>query len=89
MRTIIMSILALAICSLNLLAAPADPKPAEPTDDQLAAAKEAYAKLGATHQLTPFGGDPQTNQRLHLFSMPATTTDADLKACPTSRSGSA
>jgi Na+-transporting methylmalonyl-CoA/oxaloacetate decarboxylase gamma subunit len=39
MRTIVLSILALAIYSVSLVAvqAPADPKPAEPTAEQLAA----------------------------------------------------
>jgi flagellar basal body-associated protein FliL len=47
MRTIVMSILALAIYSFNLMAD--EPKPAEPTEKQLEAAKEAYAKFGATY----------------------------------------
>ncbi len=81
MRSIVMSILALAICSLNLLPAPAatDLKPAEPSEKQLEAAKEAYAKFGAKYAADT---NPKTEQTVHLFRMPKTTTDADLKGLP-------
>ncbi len=79
MRTIVPSVLALAICSVNLMAAPDDPKPAEPTAEQLAAAKKAYAKFGAEYDAY---ANPQTKQTNHIFRMPKKTTDADLKGLP-------
>jgi hypothetical protein len=81
MRTIVMSILALAIYFVNLMAAPAptDPKPVQPTAKQLADAKEAYAKFGAKYGTTK---NPKTEQTFHSFFMPNTTTDADLKGLP-------
>jgi RNA polymerase sigma factor (sigma-70 family) len=65
--------------------APADPKPAERkppaegTEEQLVAAKEAYAKFGAEYQISL---NPQTRHVLHGFSLPPNTTDADLKGLP-------
>jgi hypothetical protein len=51
MRPIVLGILALTICSLSAIAAPlpGDPKPPEPTAEELAAAKEAYAKHGGNY----------------------------------------
>ncbi len=48
---------------------------AEPTEKQLAAAKEAYAKFGARYSATK-------DQKEHVFTMPRTTTDTDLKGLP-------
>src|SRR5271166_4564984 len=81
MRTIVLSILAVAISSVNLLAVPAptDSKPAEPTEEQLAAAKEAYAKIGADCLVT---ADSQTKRTIPWFVMPQKTTDADLTRLP-------
>ncbi len=81
MRTIVMSILALAICSLNVMAVPAptDPKPAEPTKEQLEAAKEAYAKFGGKYETDT---NLKTKQITRRFTMPITTTDGDLKGLP-------
>jgi hypothetical protein len=86
MRTTVLGILALTICSSSVIAAPApknseplDPKPAEPTAEQLQAAKEAYGKQGAKYSCDT---DPQTKQRFHQFSMPPKTTDAELKNLP-------
>jgi RNA polymerase sigma factor (sigma-70 family) len=62
--------------------APSDsrPKPA-PTNQQLAAAKDAYAKLGATYE---YWTDPRTRTALpvQMFHMPNTTADEDLKVLP-------
>ena len=71
----------LAIFTMNLMAvpAPADSKPAEPSAEQLAAAKEAYAKFGGQYGAV---ANPKTNQTIHLFRMRDTTTDADLKGLP-------
>ena len=66
---------------MNLIAAPA-PKttePPEPTNEQLAAAKNEYAKFGATYE--PFTNQ-KTKQTFHHFIMPPKTTDADLKGLP-------
>src|SRR5262249_505232 len=80
MRYRLLAIFALSIFSMNLLAvpAPADPKPAEPTEEQLAAAKEAYARFGATYEL--FTG-PKAKTK-HVFRLPPMKTDADLKGLP-------
>ena len=66
---------------MSLVAArlPSDLNPAEPTDQQLAAAKMAHAKFGAAYQALP---DPKTNQTFHEFIMPYKTTDADLIGLP-------
>jgi hypothetical protein len=77
MRTIVMSILAVAIYSLNLMAV--DPKPVQPTKEQLEAAKQAYAKFGAQYE--PYTNQ-KTKQTFHSFTMPMTTTDAALKGLP-------
>jgi hypothetical protein len=78
MRLLGMSILALAIYSVNLMAvpAPAYPKQAQPTKEQLDATKEAYAKHGAEYQ----------NHGPPSFKMPRKTSDIDLKDYPTYRS---
>jgi internalin A len=65
---------ALPNCKITAVPAPIDVKPAE-----LAAANEAYAKFGATHEAN---FNPQTNQILHTFKMPMATTDANLKGIP-------
>ncbi len=52
-----------------------DLKPPEPTDQRVAAAKEAYAKHGAE-----YAEGSQKGQ--HTFTMPEKTTDADLKGLP-------
>jgi Leucine-rich repeat (LRR) protein len=96
MRTIGMSILALTICSVNLVgcrknadptpsdSAATDPKPAETTEEQLASAKVAYAKHGATYR---FETDSQikrnynAKQDYHVFTL-LNITDADLKGLP-------
>jgi len=81
MRTIVLSILAVAIYYFNLMAAQGadDPNPAEPTEKQLEAAKKAYAKFEAKYHT---GTDPKTKQTFHRFAMPSTTDDADLKDLP-------
>jgi hypothetical protein len=78
MRTIVMYCLVLTICSLNLLAesVSADPKPANPTKEQLDAAKDAYAKFGAKYECIEV---PITKVSSHVFTLSAKTTDADLK----------
>ncbi|MCE9531556.1 MAG: hypothetical protein K8T89_10610 [Planctomycetes bacterium] len=81
MRTIILSILALAIFPLILQARPAPkfPNQIEPTVEQLAAAKEAFAKLGAKYECVNAEG---VEQSFHVFYMPKKTIDADLKKLP-------
>jgi hypothetical protein len=81
MRILVLSGLVLTIFSGNLVAAqaPADPKIAEPTEEQLVAAKKAYAEHGATYQAVT---EPHTKRAYHVFRMPSKTTDADLKALP-------
>ena len=76
-----MSILALAIYSLNLMAVQGadDPKPVQPTKEQLEDAKEAYAKFGAKYEVTT---ELKTKQTSHRFVMPTSTTDAELKGLP-------
>ncbi len=83
MRTIaiIWLVLAALACYFsNLKAAPA-PRDwiTEPTAAQLAAAKEAYAKHGASYRCYT---DPRTKQTTHLFIMPDEATDANLKDLP-------
>jgi hypothetical protein len=56
-----------------------EPTPSQPTSEQLKATKEAFAALGARYHLLQ--GDP-TKETVHYFSMPASTTDADLKRLP-------
>ena len=80
MRTIVISILALAIYSLNLMAD--DQKPAEPTEKQLEDAKEAYAKFGAKYKTMKTPMAKRTLRTLCKFNMPMKTTDADLKGLP-------
>src|SRR6266567_9632262 len=60
----------------SLPASAEDKKPIEPTPEQLQAAKDAFAKLGAEYQPN---GDPGTKRIVHWFVMPSETTDADLK----------
>jgi hypothetical protein len=82
MRGIGLSVLAPAIFSANLIAAPlpGDLKSIpEPTAKDLAAAKEAYGKLGAEYE-SRF--EPRTKLAVHSFQMPKTTTDADLMRLP-------
>ncbi len=73
--------LALAIVFLCISAAPraGEPTPTEPTAKQLADAKEAYAKHGAVYEPVI---NPETKQAAHVFWMPKSTTDADLKGVP-------
>ncbi len=82
MRTIVICGLALAIYSVNIVAGRPplpDPKATQPNAEQLTAAKDAYAKLGAKYErLDVEGIEPP----FHLFRMPETTTDADLKRLP-------
>ena len=83
-RIIVLSGLLLAVLSVNLIAVPlpSDSKPTEPpepTQEQLAVAKETYAKHGAKYE--PFGNTKTKNTR-HQFTMPSTTTDADVNGLP-------
>ena len=57
----------------------AEAEPVEPTPAQLKEAQEAFARLGAEYRAEI---DPQTKQTLHVFVMPAATTDADLTKLP-------
>ncbi len=66
MRTILPSLVALAVIATNLTAERA---PDEPSVEQLAAADKAYARFGAKR----WG---------RSFFMPEKTTDADLKGLP-------
>jgi internalin A len=59
----------------------AEPKLLEPTDEQLAAAKEAYAKHGATYSFMKHSAAKKVVLTTHLFDMPR-ATDADLKGLP-------
>jgi hypothetical protein len=69
--------LALIVVSSALLQA--EPKPGEPSAEQLAAAKEAYAKHGAEYRAV---SDPQTKRTTHTFHLPIPTTDEDLAEMP-------
>jgi hypothetical protein len=55
------------------------PKTAQPTTEQLAAAKEAFAKFEARYVPDK---DPETKDVLHLFIMPDKTSDMNLKGLP-------
>jgi hypothetical protein len=82
MRTIVLTILALANCSVNIVAAqvPADPKPVEPTAEQLAAAKKAYGKHGVT--CTSIVDPEMKSPRCYYSYLLNKTKDADLKGLP-------
>jgi hypothetical protein len=70
MRTVGICWLVLAIFASDLVAVPlpSDSKPIpEPTAEQLAAAKEAYAKIGTEYKAV---SDPLTMQTIHRFKMP-------------------
>ncbi len=77
MRTIVLSLLALAIYSVNLIAVPlpSDARPGAPTADELVAAKKVYAKFGGTYR-------DRRIMETDVFVMPVRTTDADLKGLP-------
>jgi hypothetical protein len=81
MRTIVLGILALTICSLSVIARPLpnDPKPAEPTEEQLSAAKEAFAKFGARYL---HSSEPTAKRASQILIMPNKTTNQDLKTLP-------
>lgn len=64
------------------LAKAAEPKPTEPTGEQLAAAKEAYAKHGAIYEAST---DPAMKKEFlttHVFHFTGKTADVDLKDLP-------
>ena len=71
--------LAGVLCCQCAISRAAEPAPAEPTAQQLADAKEAYAKHGAAYEPVV---NPQTKQTAHIFWMPKSTTDGDLKGIP-------
>jgi internalin A len=77
MRLVAVSILALAIYSLNVMAgqAPADPKRAAPTAKQVEDAKEAFAKIGGVLSSS-------SKERTPSFEMPTQTNDEHLKKIP-------
>lgn len=81
MRRIVLSGFLVSVLSVNLVAEPAEPKPAEPTKEQLDDAKKAFAKIGAAHEII---ADPYTKQTVHrfVFVMANKPTDADLKELP-------
>jgi len=57
----------------------ADPTAQQPTAQQLKAAQDAFAMLGASHKAFT---NPHTKKTFHIFFMPRDTTDADLKRLP-------
>jgi hypothetical protein len=82
MRTIGMSILALAIAiyPVKLIAVPlpSEPKPAEPTAEQLAAAKEAYGNFGARYYESK-ESDPGAEQSFRFFHFAGETDDDTMR----------
>jgi internalin A len=71
--------LMLAFPCLNFVLNAGESKPAEPTAEQLAIAKDALAKRGAKYKAVP---DPQGERTAHIFEMPKAMTDTDVKGLP-------
>ena len=78
MRRYVPMLLILLATDLRVAQAQDSQKPTEPTSKQLAAAKKAYAKFGATYRAST---DPHINQTTHTFWMPR-ATNARLKNLP-------
>ena len=82
----LVGVLLLAGCQDDPPAEPAAKQPkvppkvfAEPTAEQLKAAQEAFAKIGARYEA---GTNPLTKKTVHVFRMSRDTTDAELKRLP-------
>jgi hypothetical protein len=60
-------------------AAAAEPKPSEPTAEQILAAKEVYAKFGAIGVPVTDPTDPRTKSAKYIFVMRPMTGDDELK----------
>ncbi len=75
MRSIATGLLILTACASGLLAA----EPADPTAEELSAAKEVYAKHGAQYEALI---NLEPKRTTHTMFMPNETTDADLKDLP-------